>query len=180
MKKVRDVMIEEVVAVEPSASLVDAANKMREANVGMLPIVEGGRVRGVVTDRDLVVRGMARNLDPAATRVVECGTENPVCAEPDWETDECLQVMAREQVGRLPVVAGNGRLVGVVTLSSLVLRGEDKRQALETARQVSERAAKRPLGPAAKRPIAAAKRPTRRTAAKPVAKRARRRLKRAS
>ncbi len=173
-------MVGRVVAVEPSASLVDAADKMREANVGMLPIVEDGRVRGVLTDRDLVIRGMARNLDPAATRVVECATEEPVCAEPDWDIDECLQVMAREQVGRLPVVDHERQLVGVVTLSSLVLRGEDERRALQTARRVSQRAAKRAPEPAPGHPVAAAKRPGRGAAAKPPAKRARRRLKRAS
>jgi CBS domain-containing protein len=180
MKTVRDVMVGKIVTVEPSASLLDAANRMREANVGMLPIVESGRLRGVLTDRDLVVRGIARNLDPAATPVVECATEDPLCAEPDWDVDQCLQAMAREQVGRLPVVDSERRIVGVVTLSSLLLRGEDEGRALETARRVSERSAKRPSEPAPKGPVAAARRRGPSAAAKPAAKRARRGLKRAS
>jgi signal-transduction protein with cAMP-binding, CBS, and nucleotidyltransferase domain len=118
----------------------------------MLPIVEDGRLRAVVTDRDLVVRAIAQQMDLTGTRAVECATEQPVTAQPDWDIDDALEVMAREQVGRLPVVDDEGRLVGVVTLGSLVLRGGQDKRALETAKEVSRRAAKRPEGRAAKHP----------------------------
>jgi CBS domain-containing protein len=144
MKKISDVMVRDVVTIDTSASLVDAANTMRETNVGMLPIVEDGRLRAVLTDRDLVVRAVAEQADLTATRAVECATAEPVSARPDWTVDRALEVMAREQVGRLPVVDDEGRLVGIVTLGSLVLRGQQDARTLETAKQVSRRAAKRP------------------------------------
>ena len=68
-RRVRDVMVADVVTIEPSASLAAAARVMRDANVGMLPVVERGRVVGVVTDRDIVVRAVAGEADPATTRV---------------------------------------------------------------------------------------------------------------
>ena len=141
---------------------------MRETNVGMLPIVEGDRLRAVLTDRDLVVRAVARQADLTATRAVQCATEQPVTARPDWNVDQALQIMAREQIGRLPVVDDEGRLVGVVTLGSLVLRGQEDTRALQTAKQVSRRAAKRP--PEAR----AAGRSEDRAATRPAAKAARR------
>src|SRR5437016_5150048 len=104
MKTLEDVMVRDVVTLQPSASVVEAANVMREANVGLLPIVEDGLLRAVLTDRDLVVRGLARNIDPASMPAIDCATESPLTAEPDWEVEEALEVMAREQLGRLPVV----------------------------------------------------------------------------
>jgi signal-transduction protein with cAMP-binding, CBS, and nucleotidyltransferase domain len=144
-------MVQDVVTIDPSASVVEAANRMRETNVGMLPIVENGRLRAVLTDRDLVVRAIARQADLTGTRAVECATEQPITAKPDWDIDDALEAMAREQVGRLPVVDDQGRLVGVVTLGSIVLRGDQDKRALETAREVSRRAAKRPQARAAQR-----------------------------
>jgi|SRR6266540_1092886 len=168
MKKISDVMVRDVVTIDTSASLMEAANTMRETNVGMLPIVEGDRLRAVLTDRDLVVRAVARQADLTATRAVQCATEQPVTARPDWNVDQALQIMAREQIGRLPVVDDEGRLVGVVTLGSLVLRGQEDTRALQTAKQVSRRAAKRP--PEAR----AAGRSEDRAATRPAAKAARR------
>jgi CBS-domain-containing membrane protein len=118
----------------------------------MLPIVEDDRLRGVLTDRDLVVRAVAQQMDLTRTRAIECATEQPITAQPDWDVDEALKLMAREQLGRLPIVDDDGRLVGVVTLASLTLRGGQEARALDTAKQVSRRAAKRPEPRSAKRP----------------------------
>jgi CBS domain-containing protein len=152
MTKISAVMVQDVVTIDPSASVVEAANRMRETNVGMLPIVEDGQLRAVLTDRDLVVRAIARQVDPTGTRAVECATEQPITAQPDWDIDDALKVMAREQVGRLPVVDDGGQLVGVVTLGSIVLRGDQDKRALEAAREGSRRAAKQSEARAATRP----------------------------
>jgi CBS domain-containing protein len=144
MKRIEDVMVRDVVTIDPSASVVDAANRMREANVGMLPIVEEGSLRAVLTDRDLVVRALARGGDPASMRAIECATPEPLAAQPDWDVDDALEVMGREQVGRLPVVDTEGHLVGIVTLGSLILRGGEEGETMAAAKRVSERAAKRP------------------------------------
>jgi CBS domain-containing protein len=145
--KVQDVMIRDVVTIDPSSTLVDAAKRMREANVGMLPVVRDGEVRGVITDRDVVVRAIAQDADLRMIHVGDCATAEPVCAHPSWNVDRARETMARGQIGRLPVV-DEGRLVGVVTLSSLALRSQDDDQTLETARAVSRRSVKRPSRPA--------------------------------
>jgi CBS domain-containing protein len=142
MATVQDVMIRDVVTVDGSATLREAAALMRDANVGMLPVMEGDAIRGVITDRDLVVRAMARDVRPSEARVGECLSEPPRCAEPDWTLEEAMEEMARQQVGRLPIVDTAGRVMGVVTLSSLALRSPQQQEALETAQEVSRRSAR--------------------------------------
>jgi CBS domain-containing protein len=142
-RTVRDVMVEEVVTIEPSASLTDAARAMEDANVGMLPVVDGGKVLGVITDRDIVVRAVAREADPASTAVGDCLSIHAIVAHPDWSTERAMETMAQAQVGRLPVLDDDNRLVGVVTLSSMAFRAPDKGEALEAAQEVSRRSARR-------------------------------------
>jgi len=141
-KKVKDVMVQSVTAIDASAPLTEAAEKMRQANVGVLPVIENGRVRGVITDRDLVIRAMARGSDPRSTRVAECHTSNVVCARPDWDLQEAMDRMAEHQVGRLPVVDESERLLGIVTLGSLALRAKREDETLETAKEISRRSAR--------------------------------------
>jgi len=136
-------MVTEVVCVEPSASLTDAARAMEEANVGMLPVVQDGKVLGVITDRDIVVRAVAQEADPASTAVGDCLSINAIVAHPEWSTEQAMQTMAQAQVGRLPVLDDDDRLVGVVTLSSMAFRAPEKGEALEAAQEVSRRSAKR-------------------------------------
>src|SRR5687768_1044773 len=103
-KTVADVMVTDVVTLPPQSTLVEAALTMQRANVGMLLVVESGEVRGVITDRDIVVRAIARNADLSTTRVDECLTDDVICAHPDWTTDQAMKAMADARVGRLPVV----------------------------------------------------------------------------
>lgn len=135
-------MVTDVVTVAPSATLVEAARAMERANIGMLPVVDGQRVRGVITDRDIVLRGIARDADLSSTRVEQCLTEDVICARPDWSTDQAMKAMADARVGRLPVVDKTDRLVGVVTLSSMAFRAPDQREALDTSKEVSRRSAR--------------------------------------
>ena len=142
MITVKDVMIQDVVTIDAGATLLQAAEMMRDANVGMLPVMEGDVLRGIVTDRDLVIRAMTRDVRPSEAFVGDCLTEPPRCAEPDWSLDEAMEEMARQQVGRLPIVDAAGRVLGVVTLSSLALRSPKQQEALETAQEVSRRSAR--------------------------------------
>jgi CBS domain-containing protein len=142
MITVKDVMIQNVVTIDAGATLRQAAEMMRDANVGMLPVLAGDVLRGIVTDRDLVIRAMTRDVRPSEAYVGECLTEPPRCAEPDWSLDEAMEEMARQQVGRLPIVDAGGRVLGVVTLSSLALRSPKQQEALETAQEVSRRSAR--------------------------------------
>ena len=98
-------MATSVTSIDASASLMEAAEMMRHANVGVLPVVgPDGKVEGVITDRDLVVRAMARGADARTTRVGECQTRDLVCARSDWSLAEAMERMAECQAGRLPVV----------------------------------------------------------------------------
>lgn len=141
-RHVKDVMIDEVLTIEASATLLDAARRMRDANIGMLPVMDNGELRGVITDRDLVVRAMSRDARASEVKVSDCLSEPARYAEPDWEIDDAMVEMARQHVGRLPVVDNDGVIVGVVTLSSLALRSPRHRETLETAREVSRRSAR--------------------------------------
>src|SRR5437899_13025942 len=102
--KVEDVMVRDIVTIEASATLLDAATRMRNANVGMLPVTANGEMRGVVTDRDLVVRGMAGRLDPSSTRGPEGATPEPRCARPDAGVDDAMEAMAHVQIAPVPVL----------------------------------------------------------------------------
>ena len=90
----------------------EAAERMRDANIGMLPVMEDGVLRGVVTDRDLVVRGMSRDMRPSEVQVADCITEPARYAEPEWSLDDAMVEMARQHVGRLPVIDRRARSPG--------------------------------------------------------------------
>ena len=112
-KKVRDAMTAEPRSAEPSQSLVEAAQVMKQEDVGSLPVVEGGRLLAVLTDRDIVVRAVAKGVDLKATRVGDVASREPVTVGPEEDLDEALRLMARHQVRRLPVVDEH-RLVGML------------------------------------------------------------------
>lgn len=140
--KVKDLMVSDVVTIDPSATLAQAARLMRDHNVGILPVIDDTKLAGVITDRDLVVRALAEGADPTLTVVGEFVSAEPICARPDTQLDEAMEVMAACQVGRLPVVDYNNQLVGIVTLSSLALRSREERETLHTAQEVSRRSAR--------------------------------------
>ena len=140
--KIKDVMVQDVVAINPSASLAEAAELMRQANVGILPVVEDGQVCGVITDRDLVVRAIAIGADLTSTPVGECATGDPILAHPDWNLEQAMNAMARAQIGRLPVIDDDNALAGIVTLGSLALRSKKDKETLATAKAVSRRSVK--------------------------------------
>jgi CBS domain-containing protein len=164
--KVRDVMVRKVVSIEPSASLAEAAKRMRDANVGILPVVEDGEIRGVITDRDVVVRAIAEDADLTGTPVGDCATTDPIVAHPEWDVDRAMEAMARAQVGRLPVVENGNTLAGIVTLGSLALRSKKDKETLHAAREVSRRSVKATGTPAKsasarRRPAKRARKPSR-------------------
>jgi CBS domain-containing protein len=123
--KVRDAMTPSVRSVAPTDSLTDAAAGMRDEDVGSLPVVEGDRVVGIITDRDIVVRAVAERADPQTAKVGDVSSGDPVAVEPDADLDEALELMARHRVRRLPVVE-DGRLVGVVAQADVALAAKEK------------------------------------------------------
>jgi CBS domain-containing protein len=141
-RRVEDVMVRNVQTIDASMNITQAAQRMRDANVGVLPVVDAGRLRGIVTDRDLVIRGMATGVDPTSMRVSDVATHSLVAARPDWPLQKAMDTMSSHQIGRLPVIDDHDRVVGMVTLSSLALRSPQQTEALDTAKEVSRRSAR--------------------------------------
>jgi CBS domain-containing protein len=110
---VRDVMTARPTSIGSRAPVVDAARRMAQEDVGSLPVVDEGKLVGMVTDRDLAIKVLARDVDPHKVTVAEVCSENPVTADPDEALDDALQRMATNQVRRLPV-ATDGELVGIL------------------------------------------------------------------
>jgi CBS domain-containing protein len=97
---------------------------MRDGDFGSMPVVDDGRLVGVLTDRDIVVRAVAERLDPATVRVGEVASREPVTVPPSEALDDAMELMARHKVRRLPVVDG-GRLVGVVSQADIALGAKE-------------------------------------------------------
>lgn len=119
----RDIMTINPQTVTPSTGLPEIARLMRDLDVGMIPICdEQGALLGVVTDRDLVVRGLADDLDPRSTRVGQLATDTPVTIAADASVDDVLNTMADHQLRRLLVVDA-GALVGVISEADIAREG---------------------------------------------------------
>jgi CBS domain-containing protein len=110
--------------IEASTPGVEAARMMKDADVGSLPIMEGDRLAGVVTDRDIALRIVAEGRD-AMTSVGEIASRDLVTIDPDQGLDEAARLMARHQLRRLPVVEEDGRLVGIVAQADVAQLGDD-------------------------------------------------------
>lgn len=123
---IKELMTRDVRACEPNATVAEAAKVMAQEDVGPVPIVEDGRLVGIVTDRDIVVRVVAEGRDPNATRVKEIASTDLVTVSPDDDLDEALNLLAERQVRRLPVVEGD-RLVGIVAQADIARLGKDKK-----------------------------------------------------
>jgi CBS domain-containing protein len=112
-RTVRDLMTAGPTSIASDAMAVEAARRMLSEDVGSLPVVDGETLVGMVTDRDLVLKVVAKDLDPNKVPVSDVCTQNPVTVGAEESLDEALQRMAKEQVRRLPVVS-DGQLVGIL------------------------------------------------------------------
>jgi CBS domain-containing protein len=114
MPQVKDVMTQNVITVDSSTSVVDAAKKMIESKHGPLPVVEGDRPVGVITDRDLVARVVAEGRDPKGLTVSDLASRELVTIGPDEDVEQAIVMMRQHQLDRLLVIEGD-RLVGIVS-----------------------------------------------------------------
>lgn len=118
--KVRDIMTRDPISLDAGETLTAAARQMRDADVGALIVVDGDTVRGVVTDRDITVRGIAEELDPRTTRLADVVTHDVVTVSADDDVASAVEKMRDHAVRRLPVVE-EGRVVGIVSLGDLAV-----------------------------------------------------------
>jgi CBS domain-containing protein len=136
--KIAEVMSNRPRAVTPQTSVREAAQLMEQEDIGSLPVVEeGSRLVGIVTDRDLAVRVLAQGSDPEQTQVGQVASTDVVALTPEHDLDDALKLMAREQVRRLPIVAGENQLVGMVAQAD-VARATKEKSAGEVIEAISE------------------------------------------
>lgn len=120
--KVQDLMTDHLISVGQLEPITAAARLMQRHNLGALPVCDdSGRLRGMVTDRDIVIRCVAGNLDPAATQIREIMSRGITTCHPDDDADDVLKTMSRSLIRRLPVLNGT-RVVGMVSLGDLAAR----------------------------------------------------------
>lgn len=134
-KTVREVMTSKLCSIDTDKTVAYAAKMMRDEDVGIAPIVEGDRLVGVLTDRDIAVRVVAEGRDPKQVKVTEAASRDLVTLDPQQDLDEALRLMARHQVRRLPVVE-NGKLVGIVAQADIAL-GESEKKTGELLEAIS-------------------------------------------
>ena len=135
--KAKDVMTKDPATLGPEATLGEAATLMRQEDCGSIPIVDGGRLVGIVTDRDIVIRAVAAGKDARSTKVSEVMSADPVCISPDTDVDEAADVMADRQIRRLPVVE-DGKLAGILVIGQIARREPDEQQTGETLKEISQ------------------------------------------
>ena len=135
-KTIREVMTSKLCSIDTDKTVTYAAKMMRDEDVGIAPIVEGDRLVGVLTDRDIAVRVVAEGRDPEQVKVTEVASRDLVTLDPQQDLDEALRLMAQHQVRRLPVVEEDGRLVGVVAQAD-VAQQADERKTGEVVEQIS-------------------------------------------
>ena len=136
MASIRDLMTSNPATLEPSATVSDAARLMAQEDVGPDPIVEGGRLTAIVTDRDLVVRVLAEGKDPNSTTLGEIASSDLTTVSPDTDLREAMELMSASQVRRLPVVE-SGQLVGIVAQADIA-RAADEEETGEVVQDISQ------------------------------------------
>lgn len=139
--QIRDVMTLGAEVISPNAPAVDAAAKMREFDVGSLPVCDGDRLEGLLTDRDIAVRLVAAGLDPKNTQVSEIMTPGATYCFDDQSLDEAAMIMEAHQIRRLPILNREKHLIGMLSLGDLAVRAqgtEDQELADEALKNISE------------------------------------------
>ena len=137
MGKIKDLMTVKPRTVKSGDSVVEAAKLMKGEDAGIAPIVDGEKLVGVVTDRDIAIRVVAEGRDPQSTKVEEVASQNVVTVDPQQDLDEALRLMAQHQLRRLPVIEEDGTLVGIVAQAD-VARHADASRTGEVVERISE------------------------------------------
>lgn len=123
--KIKSIMTPSVETVSPTDSIADAARMMGELDIGVLPVVDGGMLVGMVTDRDIAIRGVASGLHHGSP-VMRVMSEDVETCSVDDDLDDVLDRMGQEQVRRMPVTSDDGELIGIVSISDAAREGDDE------------------------------------------------------
>lgn len=134
--KVREIMTTEVETCGPETTIQEVASKMMELDVGSIPVTEDGNLRGIITDRDLVIRGIASqfSLETPVNRIL---SSDNVTGTPDMDVEEAANLMAQEQIRRLPIIEDN-RVAGIVSLGDVAVDEEDPEDSEVALEEISK------------------------------------------
>ena len=136
--KVHEIMTEDVSVIRPDSTLKQAAQEMRELGVGALPVCDGERLIGMLTDRDITIRAVAEGLNPNDTSVSACMSPDLVYCFEDDDIDEAEGLMQKKQIRRLPVISRDKKLVGILAIGDLAIKTDDVHDVGATVREISE------------------------------------------
>ena len=135
--KLRDIMTKQVVRIQPGETIAVAARMLEHNNIGAMPVCAGdGKLCGMITDRDIVIRCLAAGKSPQTTSVREVMTSRIYVARPDMDASLAAGLMGREQIRRLPVME-NGRLCGMISLGDLAMKEESSIEAGDALTEIS-------------------------------------------
>ncbi len=134
----REIMTQNVATVTPQQTVAEAAQIMSQYNVGAVPVVENGKAVGIITDRDIALRVTAKGQNPSATKVESAMSTGLVTGTPDMDVHEAANLMAQNQVRRLPVVDHNNSLAGIVSLGDLAVESIYQNEAGEALSSISQ------------------------------------------
>lgn len=137
MPRISEVMTNELATVPPDTTVAEAAAIMRDRDIGDVLIVENGKLRGIITDRDLALQVLAEDHDPQSATVDDFMNKDVVTGDASWNLDRAAKTMAKYQVRRLPVV-DDGRLVGIVSLGDIARYEKNKGVVSKSLEAVSE------------------------------------------
>jgi CBS domain-containing protein len=143
-QKIRDVMTRDVECARPDMLLPEAAERMKSLDIGSLPVCEGRKVVGIVTDRDLAIRGIAEGRDVRQTRVADLMSRDVVSVAEDDDLEKAQKLMHDRQVRRLPVLNASGELAGYLAMAK-VADAADTEQAGRVLKGVSQKGSPRPM-----------------------------------
>jgi CBS domain-containing protein len=133
-----DIMTKDVTTCTAQSNIREVADKMEDENVGSIPVVENGRLIGIVTDRDIVCRVVAEGKDTGTIPVTEAMSQDLVTCMPDDTVHEAIRKMAEHQIRRLPIVDFNGRLRGIIAMADIALEAERDRDLAMALEQISQ------------------------------------------
>jgi CBS domain-containing protein len=143
--KILEIMTRNPELIDPDSSIRDAAKRMRDENIGALPVGENDRLIGMVTDRDIAVRGVAEDRTPATTTVRDVMSQKIFYCFEDDDVEDAARCMADNQVRRLPILNRDKRLTGIVALADIAQSGEEcETIALEGVSEPSSEARREP------------------------------------
>jgi len=126
--KVSDIMTKNVEVVHPEASIREAARKMKDINIGLIPVCDGDKIVGMLSDRDITVRATAEGMDPNQTKVRDTMSPEVVYAFEDQDVQDAARMMSERQIRRLLIMSRSKRLTGILSLGDI---------AVDTSRETS-------------------------------------------